>query len=268
MRFSLSLPVVALSYLVAGAAADPHGGPHARRHDSIARRAPGDVSAHLQKRFDNARWTFYDVGLYRGACGQNSVASDFMVALNSAQFGSGYPGPYCFQQITMTYNGMTTTATILDECPGCPYGGLDLSRGLFDFFSSESAGVIYGTWNFVGANQPAPSPTTTTPAWTPPTTTQQAPSPTTTSTPQPTPTTSTWSPSPSASSWSESSSSPPPASSSSSPPSSVNYSSGPASNLAVPTPATISDSSPHNLLTMNEDLIALGALVVAGANVH
>jgi hypothetical protein len=38
--------------------------------------------------------------------------------------------------------------------------------------------------------------------------------------------------------------------------------------LAVPTPATISDSSPHNLLTMNEDLIALGAIVVAGARVH
>jgi len=262
MRFSLSLPTVALSFFIANVAADPHGSPHARRHDSIARRAPGDVSTHLQKRFDNSRWTFYDVG--QGACGQVNVASDFIVALNSDQFGSGYPGPYCFQQITMTYNGQTTTATIMDECPGCPYGGLDLSRGLFDFFAPESAGVIYGTWNFVGANQPAASPTTTstTPAWTPTTTTQQAPSPTTTSTPQPSPTTSTWTSSPSANSWSDSANSPPPSSSSSSSP--VNYSSGPASNLAVPTPATISDSSPHNLLAMNQDVVALGGLVVAG----
>ena len=63
MRFLLSLPLVALSFLAAHVAANPHGAPHARRHDSIARRAPGDVSTHLQKRFDNSRWTFYDVGL-------------------------------------------------------------------------------------------------------------------------------------------------------------------------------------------------------------
>jgi hypothetical protein len=63
MHFLLSLPVVALSFFVAAAAANPHGN-HARRHDAIARRAPGDISAHLQKRdFQGARWSFYDVGL-------------------------------------------------------------------------------------------------------------------------------------------------------------------------------------------------------------
>lgn len=260
MRFLLSLPVVALSFFVADVAANPHGSSHARRHDSIARRAPGDVSTNLQKRFDNARWTFYDVGM--GACGQFNVASDFIVALNSAQFGSGYPGPYCFQTITMSYGGKTTTATVMDECPGCPYGGLDLSRGLFDFFASESAGVIYGTWDFAGNNQPAASPTTTTPTttWTPPSTTS-SPTPTTTSTPQPSSTTSTWSSSSPANSWTDSTS----PSSSSSPPSSIDYNSGPASNLATPTPVTVSDSSPHNLLAINEDVIALAALVVAGA---
>ena len=34
------------------------------------------------------------------------------------------------------------------QCPGCPYGGLDMSRGLFDFFAPESQGVLYGTWSF------------------------------------------------------------------------------------------------------------------------
>jgi hypothetical protein len=63
MRFLLSLLAVALSF-VADAAANPHGTPHARRHDAIARRAPGDISAHLQKRdFEGAKWSFYDVGL-------------------------------------------------------------------------------------------------------------------------------------------------------------------------------------------------------------
>ncbi|KAJ7582818.1 hypothetical protein C8J56DRAFT_894602 [Mycena floridula] len=41
--------------------------------------------------------------------------SDFIVALNSAQFGGGYPGPNCFETITMTYNGKTTQAKIMDE---------------------------------------------------------------------------------------------------------------------------------------------------------
>lgn len=34
------------------------------------------------------------------------------------------------------------------QCPGCPYGGLDLSRGLFDFFASEDLGVVTGSWSF------------------------------------------------------------------------------------------------------------------------
>jgi len=263
MRFLLSLSAVALSFFLAHVAANPHGSPNARRHDSIARRAPGNASTHLQKRDDNSRWTYYDVGL--GACGVTNVASDFIVALNTPEFGSGYPGPNCFKQISMSYNGQSTIAQIMDECPGCPEGGLDLSRGLFDFFAPESEGVIYGTWNYVDdSDQPSPTTTTsTTPAWTPPTTTQQTPSSTPTPTPTPT-STSTWSSSSSTySSWSQSSSSPPPSSSSSSS-NSINSSSEPASNLAVPTPATISDSTPHNLLTLNEDVIALGALVVAG----
>jgi hypothetical protein len=166
----------------------------------------------------------------------------------------------------MTYNGKTTTAQITDECPGCPYGGLDLSRGLFDFFSDESAGVIYGTWNFGsggGQSTPTPDPvttTSTTPAYTPPTTTSTKNTPT--STPTPTSTTPAWSSS-SSPPWSDPASSPQPNSSSSSP-SPVDYSSGPASNLAVPTGTTVSDSTTHNLLAMNQDVIALGGIVVAG----
>lgn len=48
------------------------------------------------------------------------------------------------------------------ECPTCPYGGLDLSAGLFTAFASHDAGVIYGTWWYNdGTNQE----TTTEAAW-------------------------------------------------------------------------------------------------------
>ncbi|KAI6022705.1 RlpA-like double-psi beta-barrel-protein domain-containing protein-containing protein [Pisolithus marmoratus] len=142
-----------------------------RHHDGLAVRAPGDMKA--WKRFDNARFTYYAVGL--GACGQTNQPSDFIVALNSAQYGGGQ---YCFQMITITVNGKTGQAQIMDECPGCPYGGLDFSEGLFTYFSDLSAGVLYGTWNFGSAPTTTwQAPTTT---WTP--TTSTTPTSTSTST--------------------------------------------------------------------------------------
>jgi len=102
--------------------------------------------------FTNARFTFYDAGL--GACGKTNVASDLIVALKSDQFGSGYPGPHCFEKIRISYNGKESDATIMDECPGCPHGALDLSRGLFKLFASEDVGVIYGSWSFAGGTDP------------------------------------------------------------------------------------------------------------------
>lgn len=48
-----------------------------------------------------------------------SKDSDSMVALNSAQYGGGYPGPQCFKSITIQANGKTQVATIMDECPTC-----------------------------------------------------------------------------------------------------------------------------------------------------
>ncbi|KAG1750081.1 hypothetical protein EDB19DRAFT_83466 [Suillus lakei] len=132
------------------------------RHQELAQRARGDVDIH-KRAFDNARFTFYDVGL--GACGQESSPGDFIVALNVVQYGTGYPGTHCFKSITISYGGKTAQATIMDECVGCPYGGLDFSTGLFSYFASENDGVFYGSWWFNdGTSGPTPS---MSPAWTP-----------------------------------------------------------------------------------------------------
>ncbi|GAW08454.1 Allergen Asp f 7 [Lentinula edodes] len=118
--------------------AEFHGHARQNRHHEIAKRDPGNVEVFKRDSFSNARWTFFADGL--GACGTTNSPSDFIVALNSEQYGSG---GYCYQMITMTYNGKTTTAQITDECPGCPYGGLDLSTGLFEFFADESWGFLF-----------------------------------------------------------------------------------------------------------------------------
>ncbi|PFH52394.1 hypothetical protein AMATHDRAFT_2129 [Amanita thiersii Skay4041] len=267
----LTLALLPLSLILA-ASANSHGAGHPRRHHDIAKRASGDVQ--LSKRFEGARWTFYDVGL--GACGQFSSRNDFIVALNTPQYGGGYPGPNCFKKIVMTFNGKTTEAVILDQCPGCPFGGLDLSRGLFEFFAPESAGVIHGSWWFKDdgpppAPPPPPSPTHTTSHWTPPTWSPDpipwTPSSTHTSTTHST--SSTWSSSSSSTtsqSTSSTSSTSSSASSSATPLLSINYSSGVASGLAVPTGViTTTPDQPENINAMNNLFINIGGLVIAAA---
>ncbi|OCH95592.1 hypothetical protein OBBRIDRAFT_767414 [Obba rivulosa] len=175
---SLSIPFVAAEHFALSK----------RHHNSVAMSKRDDVSA--PGPFNGARFTFYETGL--GACGQTNTDSDFIVALNTPQYGNSYPGPNCFRQITITANGKTTTATIMDECPGCPYMGLDMSPGLFSFFADESVGVLTGTWSYNdGGSDPAPAPA---PAPSP--SPSPSPTPKTTPPPPPPPPTITWSPLP------------------------------------------------------------------------
>lgn len=239
-----------------------------RRHHGkrdLAVRAPRDVDMY-KRDFPNSRFTYYAVGL--GACGITNQPSDFIVALNSAQYGSG---SYCFQMITITVNGLTAQAQVTDECPGCPYGGLDFSEGLFEFFSPLGTGVLTGDWSFGSAPAPAPAPTTTSQPPPAPTTTSQPPPPpttTSTSTPPPPPSTSSSpspTPSPSSSSTSSSSystsysTSATPSSSSSSASSSV--SSTTSANSVVQTAGSVPVGSSSTLMNLNLAMVYLGDLL-------
>ncbi|KAL5519672.1 hypothetical protein ACEPAH_1355 [Sanghuangporus vaninii] len=112
----------------------------------------GDGSSSGNGQFANARLTYYSPSVGLGACGKQNDDQSFTVALNEAQYGSGYPGPHCFQEITIYYNGKSADATIMDMCPGCPYGGLDLSPGLFQHFDSLDKGVLTASWSFKDEN--------------------------------------------------------------------------------------------------------------------
>ncbi|KAF9452251.1 hypothetical protein P691DRAFT_772427 [Macrolepiota fuliginosa MF-IS2] len=236
-----------------------------RNHHEVAKRADGSVQLH--KRFSGTRWTFYDVGGAAGACGAVNSPGQHIVALNSAQYGSGYPGPNCGKTIVMKIGNKQTTATITDECPGCPYGGLDLTTGLFSFFDSLGVGVLSGDWWFADDAPPAdpsptpkptpkPKPTTTSKPPPPPTTTHHTTT-STTSTPAPT----THTPTTTSQSSAVTSSS----ASSQAPSSSINKSSG-ISELATPTGvASTGNGAAQNILDCNNLLMNMGGLVVAGA---
>ncbi|KAI0709001.1 hypothetical protein C8Q76DRAFT_785950 [Earliella scabrosa] len=159
--------------------------------------------AHLEKRFDNARFTLFDAGV--NACGGFDQPNDFIVALNTHQWDGG---KHCFEDITISYNGKTQKAKITDmvrlHChrrypnpkalPG-PRLGLgvpdddNFSRGLFIHMvpGGVDQGVAYGSWHYGVEEEeepkpaPPPKPKTTTSTKHRPSATTTKEKPTTTS---------------------------------------------------------------------------------------
>jgi len=270
---SLVLALLAFGHYAAGQRLEQ------RAHQGVAKRMAQGNETTLVKRAFSGRWTYYATGL--GACGKYNSPGDYIVALNSAQYGGGYPGPQCFKQITLSHGGKTASATIMDECPTCGYGELDLSQGLFEHFGSTSLGVIDGTWWFGGGggggggnDDPATTTKKTTAKYTPPATTKYTPpaEPTTTSkarvvtTTSPKPTSS--SKSKASSSHTTSSSSKKTSSSSASKTSSVDYNTGFAAGIAAPAGTAVPSNGTTvsgALFGLNQVIIRVGGLIAAGA---
>ncbi|KAI0780374.1 RlpA-like double-psi beta-barrel-protein domain-containing protein-containing protein, partial [Trametes elegans] len=81
-----------------------------------------------------------------GACGGFSKNSDRVVALNSAQYAGG---SHCGHKIRINHLGKSIDATVVDECPSCGHGGIDLSPGAFGQLAALDVGVLPVTWRFV-----------------------------------------------------------------------------------------------------------------------
>ncbi|EIW67653.1 hypothetical protein TREMEDRAFT_33345 [Tremella mesenterica DSM 1558] len=86
-----------------------------------------------------------------GACGGLNGPGDFVVALNAAKFDEDHGGN-CDQvvEITNVKKGNVATAKLVDECPGCSQGSLDMSPALFSKLNDGDldAGVFNITWHF------------------------------------------------------------------------------------------------------------------------
>lgn len=93
--------------------------------------------------------TYYAPGL--GSCGETNSDSEAIVALAENMMSamtpaSGNPNdnPLCGKSITISYGGKTATAKIMDTCPGCANGGLDLTSSLFEVFAPLGEGRLTG----------------------------------------------------------------------------------------------------------------------------
>ncbi|KAI0061197.1 hypothetical protein BV25DRAFT_1839231 [Artomyces pyxidatus] len=94
----------------------------------------------------------FDPGL--GACGFANTSTQ-TVASVSETFFSSFPGatanpndnPICTHSITITSNGTSLTAAIVDLCPTCPEFNVGLSPSAFTKFAPISQGIVNGvTW--------------------------------------------------------------------------------------------------------------------------
>ncbi|KAF8310653.1 barwin-like endoglucanase, partial [Clavulina sp. PMI_390] len=77
-----------------------------------------------------------------GACGWTNSNSDYIVAMSASRYTSSV----CGKMVSITANGKTHTAEVVDECPGCSANSLDMSPTLFSYFADESVGVISIEW--------------------------------------------------------------------------------------------------------------------------
>ncbi|KAI1460033.1 RlpA-like double-psi beta-barrel-protein domain-containing protein-containing protein [Annulohypoxylon moriforme] len=93
--------------------------------------------------------TYYAPGL--GACGKYNNANDHIVAVAPAQYGNDAnpnKAKVCGKKIKIHYGGKTATATVVDKCPECASGSIDVSPAVFKQLASLDKGRVKVTWNY------------------------------------------------------------------------------------------------------------------------
>ncbi|GAN09433.1 riboflavin-aldehyde forming enzyme [Mucor ambiguus] len=90
--------------------------------------------------------TYYSVGM--GSCGKTNSDGEMVAALSEKLMGTGADGSYCGKSITLTSKGgKSVTVKVVDSCPGCGEGDVDLSPSAFKKLGSLDQGVIPITWS-------------------------------------------------------------------------------------------------------------------------
>ncbi|KAG0165753.1 hypothetical protein DFQ28_008333 [Apophysomyces sp. BC1034] len=93
--------------------------------------------------------TFFNPGM--GSCGGNNGNSDMIAALNAPQMGQAANpnlNPMCGKYAKVTGPKGTVRVKIVDTCPPCKKGSLDLSPAAFIKIADLSAGRVPISWTW------------------------------------------------------------------------------------------------------------------------
>ncbi|MBK8253626.1 MAG: hypothetical protein IPK82_13285 [Polyangiaceae bacterium] len=92
--------------------------------------------------------TYYNEADGSGACSFDPTPNDLMVAaMNAPQYADSAACGACAE--LETSDGKSVTVRIVDLCPGCEEGHVDLSPQAFEKLGPLSAGVLSVTWRYV-----------------------------------------------------------------------------------------------------------------------
>jgi len=98
----------------------------------------------------HGRVTYYESApssSHPGACGRDYLA-DYYIAINGGQ----YSDSLCGRCVKIVYNNKYLVGKLIDECPGCPSGGLDISPSMFQHFAAKSKGIFNADWEYVSCD--------------------------------------------------------------------------------------------------------------------
>ncbi|KAI1409875.1 RlpA-like double-psi beta-barrel-protein domain-containing protein-containing protein [Hypoxylon sp. FL1857] len=88
--------------------------------------------------------TYYTPGL--GSCGETNSESDKVVALSPAQFALDPKA--CGKTIQISMDNKTTTAKVVDKCPSCASGSIDVSPTVFQDIAPLTVGRTKIEWDY------------------------------------------------------------------------------------------------------------------------
>ena len=96
--------------------------------------------------------TFYDAD-GTGSCSFDASADFHVAAMNATDYGTA---DWCGACVQVTGPSGSTVVRIVDKCPGCAKGDLDLSQTAFGELAPLSAGRIAITWHEVACDVTGP----------------------------------------------------------------------------------------------------------------
>lgn len=98
--------------------------------------------------------TYYTFADGSGNCGFDPTPNDLRVgAMNATDYAGSAACGGC---VRINGPNGTVTVRIVDQCPECPKGNIDLSPQAFDYLAAQSAGRIPITWEYVPCDVAGP----------------------------------------------------------------------------------------------------------------
>lgn len=113
----------------------------------------GDASTQPLGQPENGRATYYAAD-GSGNCGFDPSPNDLDVAAMDAAEWNG--SAVCGECVAITGPNGSVTVRIVDQCPGCEQGHLDLSQQAFAKIADVSAGNVPITWEVVACDVMGP----------------------------------------------------------------------------------------------------------------